>query len=1541
MNVIVVGLAKMIRLQLPDSVSGNYQLLGYNGKIIATIIGVKAWQIQPADGLKLSYNGVQGEAFQFNDNAIFVIDDINNKISYTIYIYNPDTTPYKTFETGKQSLSIGGGNGSDINFPTNSSFNLTMKNGYWFVETSSKRLYVNDELVTKKNLLHGDLIFMDGIKIIPYDNKIVVQSVNNSIAYNVSNSLTEVNLNLANNIKDNAYLLSTEKSVFDGQEMFNKAPRFESEYIPKKIKVTPPPEREQSSMKPSILQAGPQITMVLMTVVSAFSSIISSANSNNKLTLLTTIIVLILTIISTAFWPAISNAYDKREKKKNEILRIKNYRKYLEKKEQELRIEHGREKQILLDNNVSLDECQEIIYKRKRNLWERDVTQKDFLNISLGVGTIKPTIDVTFQEEDFSSDDDFLVDELRDMIKRNDHIDDVPECISLVKKDALAILGAPNISQKFINSIILQLVTFQSFIDLKIVVFTNKNNKRKWEYCDILPHCWNNQKSFRYIAYSPEEMNIVSNELMKDYKERLSSYEEKNKDKKKSDMADEKNSKDQKEYMNHTPYYVIIIDDLENSKNIEIIKKILESPINLGYSLIIKNDRISNLPSKCSTFIYVNEEVSGLFENVISESNQIQFKPNISNNIDMYGCSMMLANVPLIPAKAKYELPKSISFLDMYEVGNVEQLNILDRWKNNNIISSLSVPIGIDQNGNKFMMDIHEKAYGPHGLVAGTTGSGKSEWIITYILSLAVNFSPLEVQFVIIDYKGGGLAGTFENKQLGIKLPHLIGTITNLDKSEVRRSLVSIESELKRRQKMFNDAREKLKVSSMDIYKYQDYYRQGLLDEPMSHLLIISDEFAELKSQQPEFLDQLVSTARIGRSLGVHLILATQKPSGVVDDQIWSNSKFKVCLKVADQSDSKEMINRPDAAFLKTTGSFYLLVGNDEYYMLGQSAYAGFKYVPSNTLKKKIDEDIHVIDEEGNEKLTITNIKESMENKADLGEELTNVLKYICNAGKTITVPIKKLWLDKMPNLIYTDELRKKFNYKKESYIINPILGEYDDPYTQSQNLCTLNISKYGNIIIYGGIGSGKELLLQSLVYSIASTYIMSECNIYIMDFGAQTLKVYDDCPIVGNVILGDESDKIVGLFVFLISEIKRRKELYSEFGGSYEQYIANSGKKDPYIIVMLNNYDGFVEKYADSETMLQLILSSCVIYGISFIVTNTSVLRIKTEQLFGKKLCLNYKTNDEYQNVFINDKDIFPAEGKARGIFERDKYFYEFQTSLPIEESKINEFIKRYDASLLKAYNNIRVPSVRYLPKFVTIDEFDTTNVSMNSLPIGIKTKTIKDMYYDFEKNLVVAISSSNIEYLEDFTSNFVSIVKKDTKDSIFLIDANKTIDFGNLGKVKYVNKDEQYNQVISNLNVYVKDLYKKINNNEKVDTSLNTYVLFFGISKLLSKIDGSLADALLEMPSMFDKVKNVHFILIDTFNNFKDISRSQLGEMFKGNCILIGNGIDSQFVFEYRKLDTKIPRDGIPDDYGYAITNGKGVQIKVIESIKAEDDE
>lgn len=300
---------------------------------------------------------------------------------------------------------------------------------------------------------------------------------------------------------------------------------------------------------------------------------------------------------------------------------------------------------------------------------------------------------------------------------------------------------------------------------------------------------------------------------------------------------------------------------------------------------------------------------------------------NVSDVI-MDRISRRLASVQTEEVSLEGSLTKNINLFALLNIFGVEDLDLKKRWASTAVYKSMAVPLGVSKTGVVYL-DLHDKAHGPHGLVAGTTGSGKSEILQTYILSVATYFHPYEVAFLIIDFKGGGMVNQFRN------LPHLLGAITNIDGKEINRSLKSIKAELQKRQRLFAQAG----VNHID--KYIMKYKSGEAKEPLPHLVIIVDEFAELKAEQPDFMKELISAARIGRSLGVHLILATQKPAGQVDDQIWSNSRFKLCLKVQGPEDSNEVLKSPLAAEIKEPGRAYLQVGNNEIFELFQSAYSG------------------------------------------------------------------------------------------------------------------------------------------------------------------------------------------------------------------------------------------------------------------------------------------------------------------------------------------------------------------------------------------------------------------------------------------------------------------------------------------------------------------------------------------------------------------------------------------------------------------------
>ena len=800
------------------------------------------------------------------------------------------------------------------------------------------------------------------------------------------------------------------------------------------------------------------------------------------------------------------------------------------------------------------------------------------------------------------------------------------------------------------------------------------------------------------------------------------------------------------------------------------------------------------------------------------------------------------------------------------------------------------------------------------------TGSGKSEFIITYILSMALNYHPYEVSFVLIDYKGGGLTGAFENKETGMKLPHLAGTITNLDTVEMNRSLASIQSELRKRQRLFNEARDKLNESTIDIYKYQSLYRRGLVSNPISHLFIISDEFAELKDQRPEFMDQLISTARIGRSLGVHLILATQKPSGVVNDQIWSNSKFRICLRVQDKSDSMDMIKCPDAAELKTTGRFYLQVGYNELFAMGQAAWAGAQYYPTEKRKKKVDQAINIVDNVGG-------IIKSLDTKSNeiatpsQGEEITNIIRYIVEEAKQENVSIDQLWLDRIPDVIYIDKLKQKYGYRAIKNNINPIIGEYDDPDNQRQNVLTLPLSADGNTIVFGSAGSGKELMLSSIVYSTISTHDTKEVNFYIMDFGAETLTMFRDAPHVGEVILSNDSEKIANLFKYLTSIIEERKKIFVDYNGSYDFYINHGGKQIPMIVVVINNVEAFIETYPDYEDLLGQMTRDCLKYGVVFILSTNgpNTIRYRLRQNFKQNVVLQFNDPMDYSSVLPGVRKKEPSKAFGRGLIALDA-IYEFQTAYSYTEEKMTDYIKVVSTKLNEIcdFKSVKIP---ILPEIVN-KEFVTDYLgSINTIPIGVEKETLSIATINLRDKYIYNITGDDITAEPQFINGFITNLLTIPNSECLVIDPNSIVTVPTDERIKIGS--DNHSELI--------DYFSKFHEEQNPDKNL--FVMIIGISSLLGKLDSTEKMNFTNLIAEAKKDGNIKIIIIDTIDAIKNIN---FEPWYKGNTdlaegIWLGNGISNQFTLKVT-TNARTLRAEVEPGFGYVIKKGKAALTKLM---------
>ncbi len=1511
---------KIYNFTLPTKIAGNYWITDndYLGNV-RNLINVEEdngkWKIKSDFETKIMSGEMEVESAYLKNYSLYFLK-INTDNEYVILYCSPtvDKESYRLRLRDQKELLIGNYGKAPIcfNFPlvSREHAKLSYNDGVWVIQDLNSKYgtYVNSIAVTARQLQYGDIIFIMGLKIIVLKDTLIINNIGSNLSID-NNYLESISSVVQKQVEfDNPDEETIE--FYKEDDYFYRAPRFKTGIIDANIVIdSPPGEMDKEDDTPLIYTLGPMLTMGMSSMSTGISALQNVINGTADLETVAPTLAMTGAMMATMFlWPSMQRRYAKKKAKQNEKERKIKYLKYLDEKKESIQAEMKIQRQILIDNYLPLDQTKEIIYQKKRNLWEREINQDDFLDLRLGVGSSELRGNVSIPEEHFAMHTDEMLKELYKVGAESRTLENVPVSLNFINRNIVAIIGTAANKKQFIDGLILQMITFHSYEDLKIVVFTNSQNESSWEYLKVAPHCWSNDKSFRYFATNLDEAKEISLELEKVMQGRKTSDDN---GRVETNMAD---------YHSYRPYFLILTDDYKSVRDIELLKDVCGMPVNYGFSLVVISPRLVNIPNECNAFISIGDKKSGVFENELVANKQKEFIADFDPTLNIYECCKIVANIPIDIARQEQALPTSISFLEMCNVGMVEQLNILNRWRVNDPTKTLQTPVGFDKSRELFKLDLHEKAHGPHGLIAGMTGSGKSEFIITYVLSMAMNYHPYEVSFILIDYKGGGLAGAFENRETGIKLPHLAGTITNLDTVEMNRSLASIQSELRKRQKQFNEARDKLNESTIDIYKYQSLYRRGLVDKPISHLFIISDEFAELKDQRPEFMDQLISTARIGRSLGVHLILATQKPSGVVNDQIWSNSKFRVCLRVQDKSDSMDMIKCPDAAELKNTGRFYLQVGYNELFAMGQAAWAGAQYYPTEKRKKKVDQSITIVDNVGSP-IKSLDTKQGDVIVQSQGEEITNIIRYIVSEAAKEEISIEQLWLPRIPDIIYTDDLKKKYNYKPVRNIINPIIGEYDDPDNQSQNLLTLQLSELGNTIIFGSAGNGKELMLSGLIYSCITDHNSNEVNFYIMDFGAETLTMFKNAPHVGEVMLSTDEEKIANTFKYVNTVLEERKKVFTDYNGSFDFYINHGGKQIPLIVVIINNVEALLETYEVYEDPLLQMTRDCQKYGVIFIFTTNgpNTVRYRMRQNFRQNVVLQFNDPGDYSSVLPGVRKKEPSKVYGRGMISLEG-IYEFQTAYAYREDKMSDYIKVV-CEKLNNVCNYQAVNIPILPEIIRQEDLKSYIGSLKTIPVGITKDTLLPATFDLNNKFMYNITGDDISAEPAFIKGLIHNLSMLQNSETIVMDVNSLF-----SSIEYENLIYTSDKCIPG----IERLTQAVDQNNPEKT---TIVVIMGINSMLGKMDPDTKKKFTDLIMASKQLGNIKYVFIETIDVIKT---NAFEAWYKGNAdmseaVWIGNGISNQFTIKVT-TNSRVLRQEVEPGFGWIVKKGKAELLKFI---------
>ncbi|UZJ78721.1 type VII secretion protein EssC [Fictibacillus sp. KU28468] len=1013
--------------------------------------------------------------------------------------------------------------------------------------------------------------------------------------------------------------------------------------------------------------------------------------------------------------------FKKKKAYKLEVEQLHNeYYQQIKKHHGEIEDLKNRQSRFLREKDPNPQDCVRRVADRKSSLWERAYNSEDFMDLRLGLGSrpFKMEIEVPAQD---GYDVNPLIAEAQKLQTDYRELQNVPVSIPLQEKRVVGLVGERADILEMARVLALQLVTHQSPEEVKLVSAYHEIESEQWSWMKWLPHVWDEDRERRYVA----EGKLMTQKLF----ERL--YSSLNIRKLENDGKNDG--------VVHIPEYVFFLPSLSLLEDDSLLPLILKQGDSIGASAILLAPTKEALPMECELIVEVRDGVAQLYETFSNDQDEVvYFTGSEKIAIDHFTLteaktmSRMIAPLRVKQSSAGV-IPKVLPFLDMYGVKKVEELDVVSKWSQNRYPTTLPVAIGVREGRKPVYLNIHDKiekeGHGPHGLMAGTTGSGKSEVIQSMILSLAATYHPHDMAFMLIDYKGGGMSNTFQG------LPHVVATITNLeDPNLINRAKVSLRAELERRQKLFNRAG--------NIQHIDEYFRsEWKTKEPLPHLFIIIDEFAQLKKDQPEFMDELISIAAIGRTLGVHLLLATQKPAGVVDEKIWSNSRFRICLRVQDDNDSREMIKIPNAASINVPGRAYFQVGNNEVLEYFQSAWSGAGYHPENEEEANIAT-ISEVKLDGTD-----DVQKRIKTEGKTAEKQIQVLiRHMKEeAEKNNVHPLPGPWLQPLPESLPISDLIETENWTSGAWEssekwMEPKVGIIDDVGNQAQYPLELDL-KEGHLMAFGMPGSGKTTFLQSTLLSLFYQHGPRDLHTYIVDFSRQ-LKDFARFPQVGGVVHEEDTEKMQRLFRYFLKELAKRKELFSNEGvSSLETYRSITKKSLPVLLLVIDGYHRFRSTFEFENEKLETILREGATYGILTFATANQTNDMYERYRSNFASMVSFELADHTDYYYAVGRPNFAAANlpEGRGFVKGHNPPHIFQGMLPYngggELEKVS-FIREISGKMADEAKGERAKPIQMLPREISLnqllDEFPTADSKL--LPYGIDVEDLDIQSLDLD---------------------------------------------------------------------------------------------------------------------------------------------------------------------------------------------------------------
>jgi S-DNA-T family DNA segregation ATPase FtsK/SpoIIIE len=925
----------------------------------------------------------------------------------------------------------------------------------------------------------------------------------------------------------------------------------------------------------------------------------------------------------------------------------------------------------------------------RRRLWERRLHDADTLHLRLGVADQPALIKLEAERDSRAGER-----ELPDVPLSHA----VPLSIALPDAGVLGLTGDRAASRGLARWLVAQAAILHSPRDLAIVVLSaDHESDASWNWVRWLPHSapHEGEECLAMVGSDPETAARRVAELVGKINARRAA--------RKSSMdiaafgADKPNAF-AAGYATERPYNILVVLDGANVlRGLPGMPQVLQYGPTVGVYTLCVDDAERLLPEECTTLAVCDPERPAQVR-LRGGRNTDDF---IADQVSLPWCDRaaraMAALRDVSREDADAAIPGSARLLDLLGMPDPAPEQIQAYWARGR---TTRVPIGVGADG---VHTVDLRLDGPHGLVAGTTGAGKSELLQSFIASLAVHNRPDEMTFVLIDYKGGS---AFKDCA---KLPHTVGMVSDLDGHLTERALESLAAELKRREHLL------LRADAKDVEDYNDLRDQGRPLEPMPRLLLVIDEFAAMVQELPDFIVGLVDIARRGRSLGVHLILATQRPGGVVTPDIAANTNLRIALRVTGNEESADVINSPVAAQIsKTTpGRCYVRSGAASLHAV-QSARIGGRRPGTGAAKTDFVE-IN----------PITWVRLGGPPPARAGEDgddgtfqtdLSVLVETIAATARAMGVDRQPSpWLDPLPDTLTLDGLEPA-----PAWTSLP-LGLADIPSKQLRASEVYDVAAGGHLLVAGSPRSGRSTVLRAVAASIAVQADPRDLHLYAVDCGNNALLPLVRLPHTGAVIGRDSPDRLQRLTERLLGEIAGRQRFLASqgFADVTEQRAAvPAGERLPYVVVLFDRWEGFhaaFESYDGGKLVDQWlqILQEGAGAGVKVVMSgDRSALVGRISTLFDDRLVLKLTDPMDYTNVGIRTKDVpdhFPAGRAFRagaGIREVQVGLLAADPAGTAQVAALHRLGTRAKAAAGEIDRRLRPFRVDALPAGITVDE-------------------------------------------------------------------------------------------------------------------------------------------------------------------------------------------------------------------------------------------